>query len=251
MFQQVPGVTFISMPDLPDFDYPPPEQPLPDIEAEPDWKLFEKAIARIEESYKNCKVTRNYKPVGNLSGVPRQVDVWLSAKIGDNHEVTVAIECRRYNDRPVSIKDVDAFCGFLEDVEANKGVMISHSGFTEGAQKRAEGAGIELKVLTLEQAEEFDWEEFVQDYCQMEYCFGTIQWDNQNGDSEAGHCHNCGTFYIRCGNCGEVSWYNEWDIEECVCGMKWRVLKEKGMTCGIEELGLPEEDEEEEEENQG
>ncbi len=125
-----------------DFNSPLLPEPLPpDIEAEPDWKIYEKAIAHIEESYDNCKVTQNHKVTGRRSDLDRQVDVWLEAEIGDNHVVTVAIECRRYSDRPVSIKDIDAFYGFLDDVGANKGVMISHSGYTDGARKRAEGAG--------------------------------------------------------------------------------------------------------------
>jgi len=109
-----------------DFDFPLPPLPgeiLPEAEPEPDWKIYEHSIAHIEESYENCKVTRNHKPVGRRSGVQRQVDVWLEAEVGDNHIVTVAIECRRYADRPVSIKDIDAFCGFLDDVGANKGVI--------------------------------------------------------------------------------------------------------------------------------
>ncbi|PYU73201.1 MAG: hypothetical protein DMG52_16265 [Acidobacteria bacterium] len=234
------------------FDLPPPPDELlpPDFEPEPDWKIYEGAIARIEESHKNCKVTRNNKVNGRRSGVERQVDVWLVAEIGDNHVVTVAIECRRYSDRPVSIKDIDAFVGFLEDVGANKGVMISHSGYTDGAKKRAEGAGIELCMLTVEQAEEFDWDEFLRDSCEASNeCFGTINWHSSDGDSEAGRCGNCGSFHIRCGNCGWVSWYNEWDIESCSgCDMKWRLKKEKGETCGIEEMPPEQEPDDEEEE---
>jgi hypothetical protein len=227
-------------------DLPPPQ----DVEPEPDWKLYENAIAEIEESLENCEVKQNYKPIGKLSGVQRQVDVWLSTKIGNNHEVTVAIECRRYN-KPVAIKDVEAFVGFLEDVGANKGVMISHSGYTEGAQKRAEAAGIDLKILTVEEAEDFDWEEFVQNSCQAEECFGTIRWDFSDGDSEAGRCSNCGSFHITCGNCGWVGLYAEADTEHCAgCDMRWELTKEKGETAGIKELPPEEEPDDEEEEEE-
>src|SRR5260221_3151598 len=224
-------------------------EPLPEpVEPEPDWRLYEKAVARIEESYDNCKVKRNHKIKGRRSDTERQIDVWLEAEIGDKHPITVAIECRRY-DRPVSIKDMDAFVGFLEDVGANKGVMISHSGYTEGASKRADGAGIELKTLTLAEAEDFDWEEFVQDSCQIPECFGTISWHFSDHDSEAGHRDHCGSFHIRCGNCGWVSWYDERDFEHCSgCDMSWRVEKEKGMTYGIKEVP-PEADPDDEEED--
>jgi hypothetical protein len=226
---------------------PVPDDLPPDAEPEPDWKIYEDSIAHIEESYENCTVTRNHKLEGRRSGVQRQVDVWLEAVVGDNHRVTVAIECRRYTGRPVSIKDIDAFVGFLEDVGANKGVMISNSGYTDGAKKRAGNAGIELRMLTIEEAEKFDWDEFVQDSCQVDECCGTIRWHFSDGESEAGPCGNCGSFHIRCGNCGSLDWYNEGNIETCLsCGMKWRLLKEKDLTTDIEEI--PPEPEEEEEE---
>ncbi len=97
---------------LPPHDHQEPSQ-------EPDWKVYERSIAHIEESYMICKVIRNHKIMGRRSETERQVDVWLEAEIGDNHSVTVAIECRRYRDRPVSIKDTDAFYGFLEDTGTN------------------------------------------------------------------------------------------------------------------------------------
>jgi hypothetical protein len=234
-----------------DLPAPPDEELPPDEDSEPDWKLYERAIAHIEESYHNCTVTRNYKPVGRCSGVDRQVDVWLTANIGDNHVVTVAIECRRYSERPVSIKDIDAFCGFLDDVGANKGVMISHSGYTEGAQKRADRAGIELRTLTVKEAEEFDWEEFVRDSCEsLADCFGSIDWQFSSGDSEAGYCNSCGTFHIRCGNCGWISFYDEGHIEKCSgCDMRWELKQEDGMTCAIKEL-VPLDDKSEDEEEE-
>lgn len=218
------------------------------VEPEPDWKLYEKSVAHIEESYKDCKVTRNHKVKGRLSDTERQIDVWLETEIGDKHVVTVAIECRRYADRPVSIKDIDAFYGFLEDVGANKGVMISHSGYTDGAKKRAAGANIELRMLTIAEAEDFDWDEFVQDSCQVSGCYGTIHWHFSDGDSEAGHCGNCGTFHIRCGQCDSLDWFHESSIETCVsCGMKWRLVKEKSEVTDIEEIPPEEESEDEEE----
>lgn len=228
---------------------PQPQYSPPDEEPELDWKMYEKAIAHIEDSYNNCKVNQNYRVTGRRSGKERQVDVWLEAEVGDNHVVTIAIECRRYSDRPVSIKDIDAFYGFLDDIGASKGVMISHTGYTEGARERAKGAGIELRMLTLEEAEEFDWDEFIQDSCEVQECFGTINWCFSDGDSEAGYCGNCGSFHIRCGNCETVDWYHEGDVESCPgCKMQWRLKKEKGMTCGIAEILPVDESEDEEEE---
>jgi hypothetical protein len=100
---------------------------------------------------------------GKLSDTDRQVDVWLEGGIGAGRSITVAVECRHYDKNPVPFKDLDAFCGFLLDVGANKGVMFSDSGSTEGAKKRAAGAAakIELEVMTLSETEDFDWDEFL------------------------------------------------------------------------------------------
>jgi hypothetical protein len=227
-----------------------PEGPIGLPDPEPKWKLYEKAIARIEESYANCKVTHDYKVIRRRSGVERQVDVWISAVIGHNHRVTVAIECRRYDETPVPIKDVDAFYGFLDDVAANKGVMVSHTGFTEGAEKRAQGSDIELKTLTLEEAQEFDWEEYVShSCCSPAFCLGTINWQYPDEDgSSLGFCSQCGSLHIKCGNCGSVDFYDETGFVHCrYCEQRWELESEKGLTVGIRDIPPEEEPEEEDE----
>lgn len=176
----------------------------------------------------------------------------METAVGDNHTVHVAIECRCYDDKPVAIKDIDAFVAFLDDVGAHKGVMISHSGFTDGARKRAEAANIELKTLTLEEAEEFDWDEYVSDSCQtLGQCWGTIRWQFSDGASEAGYCSMCGSFHIRCGNCDDVSSYDEKPYVTCFsCGRQWKLDFDDGMTSDITELPPDEEQEEEDEEDE-
>lgn len=220
-------------------------------EPEPNWKLYEKAIAHIEESAGNATVVRNHKITGR-SGTERQIDVWLESNVGAQHRVTVAVECKCYNDKPVTIQDVDSFVGFLDDVRADKGVMLSHSGFTDGATKRAEVANIELSTLTLEEAEEFDWDEYMADSCgTLGDCCGTIRWEFSDGASEAGFCNNCGTFHIKCGNCSEVSFYDEDRIIDCdSCEMRWELRFSDGMVDDITELP-PEPEEEDDEEEEG
>ena len=223
----------------------PPDGPIEFLEPAPIWQQYERAIAHIEESAGNSKVIRNHKVLGRRTGTERQVDVWLEAVVGNEHTVKVAIECRYYAARPVAIKDVEAFISFLEDVAAHKGVMISHSGFSDGARKRADAANIELRTLTLEEAEEFDWDEYVADSCETDGCFGTITWQFSDRSSEAGYCSMCGTFHVRCGGCGNLSWYDEDRFKKCDgCDMRWRLGFDEGMVSGITEL--PPEDEEDE-----
>jgi hypothetical protein len=117
--------------------------------------------------------------------------------------------------------------------------MFSNSGHTEGAKKRAAGAApkIELEVTTLSEAEDFDWDEFLNDGCQVEECFGIINWHFSTAGSQAGHCSTCGTFHICCGECGTIDWYHEGSLESCSGGtMKFRLVKERGDTVDIAEI---------------
>jgi hypothetical protein len=118
-----------------------------------------------------------------------------------------------------------------------------------GAAGVSAGAGVELSTLTFEEAEEFDWEEFIQVSCQTgSGCYGTISWVYAGGGSELGFCDWCGSLHIRCGECGSVNWYNQEQTITCDgCEMRWDLHTEKGDVFGFEE-SPPEKDSEEEDE---
>ena len=223
-----------------------PEPP----ESDPKWIIYERAVARLKESYGDCEVIHDFKVVGRRSGIERQVDIWLSTKVGGKHGVTVAVECKCRETEPVSIKDVDAFYGFIDDVGANKGVLVSNSGFTDGAKKRADGCEIELEALTLEEAQDFEWADLLSDSCNSPFdCWGTVSWEFDDGEgSRAGYCDTCSTFHMVCGECGHKDSYQEDEIIKCAgCNRRWRLEDEKGMTVGIERIEDDEDDENDEE----
>jgi len=228
---------------------------------EPKWKLYERVRASIEKSFGDCGVTYDHKVKGRRSGVERQVDVWLSASVGDGHAIGIAIECKHRWPRPVDIQAVDALYGFIDDVGAVRGVLISNSGFTEGALARADGANVslrhvsfedaerrlealstpKLKVLTVEEVDEFDWDELVDvQRCEVSGCWGEVRWEHglwelddperDEAPDSAGFCGSCHSFHIECGNCGEVSYYEEEDEVTCdSCEQSWELnLDRKG-----------------------
>ena len=212
-----------------------PEPP----ESDPKWLIYQKAVARLKESYGDCEVIHDHKILGRRSGVERQVDIWLSTRVGGKHGVTVAVECKCHETSPVSIKDVDAFYGFLDDVGANKGVLVSNTGFTEGAKRRADGSELELETLTLEEAADFEWADLLDGSCQNPLdCWGTVSWQFDDGEgSHAGYCDYCSTFHIKCGHCGYKDSYREGEIIKCAgCETRWRLEDEKGITVGLERL---------------
>jgi len=191
----------------------------------------------------------DHKVVGRSSGIERQVDIWVTGPVA-GHDISIAIECRDYSSK-VGIKDVEAFHGFIEDVGADRGVIITPTGFTKGARRRA--GRIELKTLTLEEADDFDWsayweqewqEEHVQFYaCKTGLCSGSIGWERDEGSGKAGYCGTCGAFHIWCHRCNGVCTYDlslpdkhTFHTVRCMgkmgrgqCRSIWRLYFERGL----------------------
>jgi len=170
--------------------------------------------------------------------------------------VTVAVECRCYRAR-VGIKDIEAFYGFLDDVGANKGVLISDSGFTEGARKRASSSDIELTTLTLREAEDFNWNAYLDEEwdrehrrfytCKTGFCSGNLSWEKERPGASAGYCGTCGQFHIWCMRCNSVHAYDlstrdkhQFHHVRCVrrsgrgqCRAEWQLYFERGLIESI------------------
>ena len=221
---------------------------------DPKWRIYERAAAELEASYPDCHVIHDHKIVGRRSGIERQVDVWVTGLVGP-HEINIAVECRCYQGR-VGIKDVEAFYSFLDDVGANKGVIISDSGFTAGARSRTHGSDIELKTLTLRQAEDLDWTsiweqewhaEHLRFYtCKTGACHGSIGYSYDDG-VKGGECQSCGQFHIWCNRCNSVAPYDlstaekhQFHYVRCAgrsgrgrCRQEWRLYFERGILENI------------------
>jgi Restriction endonuclease len=197
----MPLLTPDPFPDLPEWTL---DVPADDTEVK--WRLYEKVVADMQERYSDCTVIRDHKVTGVRSGTTRQIDVWVTGEVA-GREIKLAIECKFYKAK-VDIKTVDSFIGFLEDVGADKGVLITTTGFTSGAEKRAKAARIDLEVMSLESAMETDWGDYVGNSCQALGCTGDISWDYSEGGPRFGTCDHCGQLHIECGECGHVDEYN-------------------------------------------
>jgi len=191
----MPLLTPDPFPELPDWT------PKAETDGELKWRVYEKIVGDTQAMHRNCVVIQDHKIKGVRSGVIRQIDVWVTGEIA-GHEIKLAIECKLHKAK-VDIKTVDAFIGFLEDVAADKGVLITTTGFTLGAKTRAGAAGIELNVMTLESAMETDWGQFLEDSCKTWMrCLGSIHWDYSESGPRFGMCDHCGQLNIECGACG-------------------------------------------------
>jgi Restriction endonuclease len=72
----------------------------------------------------------------------RQIDVLVKDKVAQ-FNINIIIDCKDYK-HPVDVKGVEEFYGLLDDVGAQKGVLVCPKGFTDTAKVRAEGLQIDL-----------------------------------------------------------------------------------------------------------
>lgn len=119
----------------------------------PAWREFEQLAAQIYEKLApNSRVTFDAHIMGK-SGVERQIDVSVKSDIA-GHQLLMVVDAKNYG-RPANIGEVDKFAGKLEDVGANKGILICKSGFTSGAENKARERGIDL--CNVHDAQSRDW----------------------------------------------------------------------------------------------
>ena len=89
-----------------------------------------------------AQVLHNVKMKGRRTNASRQIDVLVRERVGQ-YEINIVIDCKDYK-HPVDVKGVEEFAGLLDDVGAQKGVLVCPAGFTANAKTRAAGLQIDL-----------------------------------------------------------------------------------------------------------
>jgi hypothetical protein len=109
-----------------------------------DWKRYEKNVAqqlKTRSGFSNLEV--NKKVQGLLSRQKRQIDIFVPTNGGKN----IIIECKNYN-KKIDVKTIDSFVGFLGDVDAAWGIIITTKGFSRAAFNRAAASKIQLDIMS-------------------------------------------------------------------------------------------------------
>lgn len=104
------------------------------------WKKFERVVAAIHKA-ETAGATVTWDE--DIDG--RQFDVVVRFKM-QFYDYLVLIECKDYKSK-VKAEQVDAFVTKSSDAGANKAIMVSASGFQEGARRVARKHKIELFTL--------------------------------------------------------------------------------------------------------
>lgn len=104
---------------------------------------FEKLVANIyKELSPNARIKHNDHIYEKDSKIKRQIDVSIRSQIA-GHEILLIVEVKDHK-RPLDIEVIDAFADKIRGVKANKGILISNSGFSSSAIEKATTLGIEL-----------------------------------------------------------------------------------------------------------
>lgn len=200
------------------------------------WHLYERLVAAFETENTGIDVTitPNARIVGRISQIPRQVDVLIDARWGDDISRRIVVDAKLRKTK-LDIKDIESFEGMMKDCGAERGILFCPSGWTEGARRRAQDA-ITIKLLSLDELEETtSWAHF--DEC-LGWCLneptahlrtGLVLWDVQHFLSNGGlwviiwtgKCDVCHNFHIWCWDCGDKFAVGDEDEHKCFCGRLW------------------------------
>jgi hypothetical protein len=123
------------------------------------WKRFEKLVCEIQKSFTGTTATVTHEDyiLGVDSKVEREIDISIKQRVAQ-FPILVVIDCKDYA-VPVNVKSIEEFAGLVEDVRANKGVMVASNGFTPAAVSVAKNKGID--TLCLIDSKGVDWKTFV------------------------------------------------------------------------------------------
>jgi len=198
----------------------------------PGWEVYERLVARMiaDQLETDLCVTPNAHIVGRITGVRRQIDVLVDTRHDTDNSRRVIVDAKKRS-RKIDVKDVEAFRGMMEDVGATHGYLVSPSGQTKAAEKRAQ-ASVSIRIVPLDRLEDFDpstWPRCRRNGCER----GRIFWDgypeltmvlqslHASGPTQVscvhyvGKCDRCGRFHVWCLACNDILAPPEDEDDDC------------------------------------
>ena len=122
----------------------------------PRWTTYEQQVFDLfKEHFPKATVRRNVKVKGRFSKRKRQIDIQITEDTPVGKMKTVIDT--KYFQRKVDVKAVDGLAGFVDDVGAQKGMLITNMGYSRAALKRAfyGPSDLELDILNFSELQRF------------------------------------------------------------------------------------------------
>jgi len=120
------------------------------------WATYEQQVFELfKEHFPRATARRNVYEMGRFSKRKRQIDVLLTEHTPAGILKTVVDT--KFFKRKVDVKAVDTLAGFVEDVDAHRGMLITSMGYTRAALRRAfyGPSNLELDVLNFSELQKF------------------------------------------------------------------------------------------------
>lgn len=206
------------------------------------WREYEEEIHGLlsAKADPDADVSFDVKKPGLLSGGDRPIDVFVTGRFAGSvlpNPATLAVDCKCWA-RTVNVPDVERFMGLLEDLGADLGLLITTSGFSKAAQKRAENArGVKIQVVTFEELAEWSppnvWSCQICEVDTDRHFPGAAYAERLAPGGEvlserifAGQCDRCSAVHVMCA-CGELRGVHEFEEDKELmcwgCGRTFRV----------------------------
>jgi tetratricopeptide (TPR) repeat protein len=114
----------------------------------PRWTAYEQEVFQeFKQHFPAAKIRKNAHIRGRYSKRKRQIDILITEKTPAGIRKTL-IDTKLFN-RKVDVKAVDSLAGFVDDVGAQRGMLITNLGYTRAALRRAfySPSDLELDIL--------------------------------------------------------------------------------------------------------
>lgn len=120
------------------------------------WRDYEIYITRhFQKIFPDAAIRHDVKQEGLLSKTQRQIDILIEGKIA-GFNLKLVVDCKYFN-KKIDVKQVDSFVGFLADLKASKGILITNKGYSPAAYNRAmyDTRDIELRIIDFKDLEAY------------------------------------------------------------------------------------------------
>lgn len=121
-----------------------------------EWVDYEQQVFEVfKEHFPAATIQKNVHIVGRFSKRKRQIDI-LMAEDTPAGTLKTVVDAKCFK-RKVDVKAVDGLAGFVDDVGAQRGMLITNEGFTRAALKRAfyGPSELELDILNFSTLQKF------------------------------------------------------------------------------------------------
>lgn len=199
------------------------------------WQEYQEAVGILYEQMAEIgAVSKNIMIPDKVTGQNRQIDVWWEIPLG-NHTFKVLVDAKKRNSK-VDVKDVEEIEMLANAVSADKAIIVTNSEWTEPAKTRADFSGLDLRILTIDEATGLVVEDKwllcpnCEEDCVILDETGFIQMDDGLINWWlGGKCRECKTLVIHCQDCGHRDKILPHESWVCFCPLRW-TNEEEGIS---------------------